>query len=107
MTVTADLIGAAQVVVEENVELLRGVPGETITGPEGPQGPRGPQGPKGEPGIPGPQGPPGEAIRAVRSIVTRDATGRIESIRQLFDDGSTAIQSVRRDALGRIAEIAS
>lgn len=107
MGITAELIGAAQAVVEENVELLRGLPGETISGPQGEVGPRGPQGPQGEQGQPGPQGLPGEPVRAVRSVVMRDPIGRIEAIRQLYDDGSTTVQSVRRDDRGRIAEITS
>ena len=105
MTVTADLIAAAQVAVEENVELLRGLPGETITGPQGEPGPRGPQGPKGDPGDRGPQGPAGDTIRAIHSTVTRDDSGRIASIRQTFDDGSSAVAVVKRDGLGRIAEV--
>jgi hypothetical protein len=105
MPITADLIAAAQVAVEENVQLLRGLPGETITGPQGEPGPRGPQGPPGDQGEPGAQGPKGEAVRAVSSTVTRDATGRISAIRQTYDDGTSAVQSVKRDAQGRVSEI--
>lgn len=89
-------------------------------GPQGPRGPQGPQGPKGEPGVDGkdgtrgPQGPAGKgepgpvgqaAPRPLRSVVERDSTGRMKRIRQYLDDGSMAVQTVRRDARGAVVEM--
>ncbi|MFD6080742.1 hypothetical protein ACFWG5_34765 [Streptomyces hydrogenans] len=43
----------------------RGLPGESVTGPQGPQGPEGPTGPTGPPGRPGASGPPGPTPTAI------------------------------------------
>jgi hypothetical protein len=85
----------------------RGPQGET--GPQGPVGPQGEPGPRGPYGVAGPQGEPGRdgvsAPTQLRSVVGRDASGRISTIRQEFSDGSTATQTVRRDRSGRVLEV--
>lgn len=80
--------------------------------PGGPPGPAGDPGPPGRPGVDG-NGKPGEkgqdgrpGPHAVRSVMERDHTGRIVRVQQQLDDGSSRLQMVKRDAQGRLLEIA-
>ena len=98
-----DTLTAALLVVEEKRELLTGPQGPK--GDKGEPGPRGPQGPQ---GAPGPKGEPGvDAPRPTGAVVERDQRGLITVIRQRFDDGSSVVQRVRRDARGLVVEVTS
>jgi hypothetical protein len=99
-------VTAALIAVEDNIERLRGPVGDRgADGEPGPPGPPGPRGPKGEPGLPGEPGVDGSFARPVRSVAIRDQFGRLDSLRQFFADGSTVVQSIRRDRNGRVSEV--
>jgi hypothetical protein len=87
--------------VEEHVELLRGIPG--AVGEPGPVGPAGPRGPQGKPGEPGAAGEP--APIQLSATFVRDPNGYITSVRQVFSDGTSAVQSVERDQRGRVRKL--
>lgn len=78
-------------------------------GPEGERGPAGPVGPRGEPGLDGRDGRDGtdghDAPLKVRSEVRRDAAGRIAEIADVYADGTERLHEVRRGKSGRVTEI--
>jgi hypothetical protein len=84
----------------------QGAPGtDGLDGARGPAGPVGPEGPPGPRGDRGERGEIGPAPIAVRSVIGRDQRGRVREVTQYFDDGSRAVQSVVRDALGMVSEL--
>jgi hypothetical protein len=88
--------------------------GVVIKGPPGDEGPRGEQGEPGPEGMPGPKGAPGrdgtdgaagkDAPLKTRSEVRRDAQGRIAEIADFYEDGSQRVHQVKRER-GRVTEI--
>ena len=82
---------------------------------EGPPGPEGPAGPPGADGERGPQGPPGrdgtngedgrDAPLKMRSEVRRDAAGRIAEIADFYADGSERLHQIKRGPRGQVTEI--
>lgn len=80
---------------------LRGEPG--LPGQRGEPGLRGPRGERGE------QGPPGEpgasAAIIVKAEIKRDHRGRITSVTETLEDGSTRTRTVKFDGAGRASEL--
>jgi hypothetical protein len=75
----------------------------------GPKGDRGVPGPAGERGLAGRDGAPGRdgqtAPRVVRAVIERGPDRRMTAVRQFFEDGTTAVQSIKRGSDGLSAEV--
>lgn len=106
-----DQIAALNAAQQQRALPTSGVVIEGPPGPEGPKGERGEQGPqgeRGEPGRPGQDGTDGAAGKdaplKMRSEVRRDAQGRIAEIADFYEDGSERVHQVKRER-GRVTEI--
>jgi hypothetical protein len=107
-----DEIAALNASQQQRAFPTSGVVIEGPPGPPGPQGEQGPIGPIGPPGHDGRDGRDGEdgtagrdAPLKLRSEIRRDAAGRIAEIADVYEDGSERLHQVKRGRSGKVTEI--